>query len=126
MIALLPALGSSPAYGAGAPASSAGRAHARSARPSRTAPLPAFGAGTAIAPRPIFLHQAPSGSRVGPLMTGRAVSSPVTLAAVGPVFRRPGPEKPAYAVSATAGGSTRSPACCSCSPPAAVTSPSPP
>nr|WP_258055607.1 hypothetical protein [Streptomyces sp. Ru62] len=87
--------------------------------------LPAFGAGAAIARQLVFLHQAPSGGRVGPLITGRAASSAVALATVGPMVRRQGPEKPAYATSATAGGSTRSHACCS-SPPAALTSPSPP
>ncbi|MFD9724983.1 EamA family transporter [Streptomyces sp. NPDC059072] len=76
---------------------------AKSARPSRTALLSAFGAGAAIALQLVFLHQAPSDSGVGPLIVGRAVSSAVTLAAAGVMFRRLGPEKPAYAVSAAAG-----------------------
>ncbi|MER6474549.1 DMT family transporter [Streptomyces collinus] len=75
----------------------------KSARPSRTALLLAFGAGAAIALQLVFLHQAPSDSGVGPLIVGRAVSSAVTLAAVGVMFRRLGPEKPAYGISATAG-----------------------
>ncbi|MGW7522526.1 EamA family transporter [Streptomyces sp. NPDC054783] len=76
---------------------------AGSARPSRTALLPAFGAGAAIALQLIFLHQAPSGSGVAPLITGRAVSSAVTLAAAGLLRRRLGPERPAYGMSAAAG-----------------------
>ncbi|MEW2515581.1 DMT family transporter [Streptomyces sp. NPDC046870] len=72
-------------------------------RPSRTALLLAFGAGAAIALQLVFLHQTPSGSGVGPLITGRAVSSAVTLAAAGLMFRRLGPRKPAYAMSAAAG-----------------------
>ncbi|MGW5307814.1 EamA family transporter [Streptomyces griseoluteus] len=77
---------------------------AKSARPSHTALLLAFGAGAAIALQLVFLHQAPSDSGVGPLIVGRAVSCAVTLAAAGVMFRRLGPEKPAYAASATAGG----------------------
>ncbi|SEB81258.1 hypothetical protein SAMN04490357_0456 [Streptomyces misionensis] len=73
------------------------------ARPLRTALLLAIGAGAAIALQLVFLHQAPSGSGVAPLITGRAVSSAVTLAAAGLMFRRLGSEKPAYAASATAG-----------------------
>ncbi|WP_326697534.1 DMT family transporter [Streptomyces sp. NBC_01754] len=76
---------------------------AKSARPSRMAILLAFGAGAAIALQLIFLHQAPSDSGVAPLIVGRAVSSAVTLTAAGLMFRRLGPEKPAYAMSATAG-----------------------
>ncbi|GAA2407832.1 hypothetical protein GCM10010420_39920 [Streptomyces glaucosporus] len=76
---------------------------AGSARPSRTALLSAFGAGAAIALQLVFLHQAPSDSGVAPLIVGRAVSSAVTLAAAGLMHRRLGPERPAYAVSATAG-----------------------
>ncbi|WP_329449462.1 EamA family transporter [Streptomyces sp. NBC_01724] len=76
---------------------------AGSARPSRTALLLALGAGAAIALQLIFLHQAPSDSGVAPLIVGRAVSSAVTLAAAGLMFRRLGSERPAYAVSATAG-----------------------
>ncbi|WP_225828393.1 DMT family transporter [Streptomyces naphthomycinicus] len=76
---------------------------AGSARPSRTALLLAFGAGAAIALQLIFLHQAPADSGVAPLIVGRAVSSAVTLVAAGLMYRRLGPEKPAYAVSATAG-----------------------
>lgn len=74
-----------------------------SGRPSRTALLLAFGAGAAIALQLDFLHQAPSDSGVGPLMIGRVVSSAVTLATAGLMFRRLGPEKPAYTISATAG-----------------------
>lgn len=96
---------------------------AKAARPSRTALLLAFGAGAAIALQLVFLHQAPSDSGVGPLIVGRAVSSAVTLAAAAVMFRRLGPEKPAYAISATAGGWTRWPTCCSCSPSAAATWP---
>ncbi|MFD4948017.1 EamA family transporter [Streptomyces sp. NPDC058239] len=76
---------------------------AGSARPSRTALLLALGAGAAISLQLIFLHQAPSDSGVAPLIVGRAVSSAVTLAAAGLMFRRLGTERPAYAVSATAG-----------------------
>ncbi|WP_128430597.1 DMT family transporter [Streptomyces cyaneus] len=74
-----------------------------STRPSRTALLLAFGAGAAIALQLVFLHQAPSDSGVAPLIVGRAVSSAVTLAAAGLMHRRLGPERPAYALSATAG-----------------------
>ncbi|MFB6813944.1 EamA family transporter [Streptomyces sp. NPDC056347] len=73
------------------------------ARPSRTALLLAFGAGAAIALQLVFLHQAPADSGVGPLIIGRVTSSVVTLAAAGLMRRRLGPEKPAYAMSATAG-----------------------
>jgi drug/metabolite transporter (DMT)-like permease len=76
---------------------------AGSARPSRTALLPAFGAGAAIALQLVFLHQAPSDSGVAPLIVGRAVSSAVTLAAAGVMYRRLGSERPAYAMSAAAG-----------------------
>ncbi|WP_063733669.1 EamA family transporter [Streptomyces sp. RTd22] len=76
---------------------------AGSSRPSRTALLLAFGAGAAIALQLISLHQAPSDSGVAPLVIGRAVSSAVTLTAAGLLHRRLGPEKPAYALSATAG-----------------------
>ncbi|MFI0463962.1 MULTISPECIES: EamA family transporter [Saccharopolyspora] len=76
---------------------------ARSSRPSRTALLLAFGAGTAIALQLIFLHQAPSDSGVAPLIVGRAVSSATVLAAAGLMRRRLGPERPAYAISAAAG-----------------------
>ncbi|MFI7416178.1 EamA family transporter [Nonomuraea sp. NPDC049684] len=76
---------------------------AGSARPSRTALLLAFGAGSAIALQLVFLHQAPSDSGVAPLIVGRAVSSAVTLAAAGLLRRRLGPDRPAYALSATAG-----------------------
>lgn len=73
------------------------------ARPSRTALLLAFGAGTAIALQLTFLHQAPGDSGVAPLIIGRAVSSAVTLAAAGLMHRRLGTERPAYAMSAAAG-----------------------
>ncbi|MFG2635707.1 EamA family transporter [Streptomyces sp. NPDC048362] len=73
------------------------------ARPSRTALLLALGAGAAIALQLVCLHQAPADSGVGPLIVGRAVSSAVTLAAAGLIYRRLGAEKPAYAMSATAG-----------------------
>ncbi|MGA5409640.1 EamA family transporter [Streptomyces lavendulocolor] len=76
---------------------------AGSARPSRTALLLALGAGAAIALQLVFLHQAPSDSGVAPLIVGRAVSSAVTLAAAVAMFRRLGPERPAYAMSAAAG-----------------------
>ncbi|WP_299541346.1 DMT family transporter [uncultured Streptomyces sp.] len=76
---------------------------AKSARPSPTALLLALGAGSAIALQLVFLHQAPSDSGVGPLIVGRAVSCAVTLAAAGVMSRRLGPDKPAYALSATAG-----------------------
>ncbi|MEU5970611.1 EamA family transporter [Streptomyces globisporus] len=76
---------------------------AKAARPSRTALLLAFGAGAAIALQLVFLHQAPSDSGVGPLIVGRTVSSAVTLAAAGLMFRRLGAEKPAYGISAAAG-----------------------
>ncbi|MGX1885359.1 EamA family transporter [Streptomyces sp. NPDC055287] len=76
---------------------------AGSTRPSRTALLMALGAGAAIALQLVFLHQAPADSGVGPLIVGRAVSSAATLAAAGLVYRRLGSEKPAYAMSATAG-----------------------
>lgn len=73
---------------------------AGSARPSRTALLLALGAGAAIALQLIFLHQAPSDSGVAPLIIGRAVSSTVTLAAAGLLYRKLGSERPAYAMSA--------------------------
>ncbi|MGI3224193.1 EamA family transporter [Streptomyces sp. GTA36] len=76
---------------------------AGSARPSRTALLLAFSAGAAIALQLIFLHQAPSDSGVAPLIVGRAVSSAVTLVAARVMYRRFGPERPAYAMSAAAG-----------------------
>ncbi|MEV8315024.1 DMT family transporter [Streptomyces sp. NPDC059900] len=76
---------------------------AKNARPSRTAILLAFGAGAAIALQLVFLHQAPADSGVAPLLVGRAVSSAVTLAAAALMNRRLGAEKPAYAISATAG-----------------------
>ncbi|MFF3851160.1 EamA family transporter [Streptomyces sp. NPDC002328] len=76
---------------------------AGSTRPSRTALLLAFGAGTAIALQLVFLHQAPSDSGVAPLIVGRAVASAVTLSAAGLVHRRLGPDRPAYALSAAAG-----------------------
>jgi drug/metabolite transporter (DMT)-like permease len=75
----------------------------RGSRPSRTALLLAFGAGAAIALQLVFLHQAPAGSGVGPLIVGRAVSSAVTLGAAFLLRRRLGLEKPAYAMSAAAG-----------------------
>ncbi|MGN2366683.1 EamA family transporter [Streptomyces luridiscabiei] len=76
---------------------------AKTARPSRTALLLAFGAGAAIALQLVFLHQAPSDSGVGPLIIGRAVSSAVTLTVAGVMFRRLGAQKPAYGISAAAG-----------------------
>ncbi|WP_327270914.1 EamA family transporter [Streptomyces sp. NBC_01224] len=76
---------------------------AGSARPSRTALLLALGAGAAIAVQLIFLNQAPSDSGVAPLIVGRAVSSAVTLAAAGLMYRKLGSERPAYAMSAAAG-----------------------
>ncbi|WP_010311487.1 EamA family transporter [Saccharopolyspora spinosa] len=76
---------------------------AGSARPSRTALLLAFGAGAAIALQLIFLHQAPSGSGVAPLIIGRAVSSAATLAAAGLLHRKLGSGRPRYAMSAAAG-----------------------
>jgi drug/metabolite transporter (DMT)-like permease len=76
---------------------------AGSARPSRTALLLAFGAGAAIALQLIFLHQAPSDSGVAPLIVGRAVASAITLTAAGLMYRKLGSERPAYAMSATAG-----------------------
>ncbi|GAB2979566.1 hypothetical protein GCM10023080_051310 [Streptomyces pseudoechinosporeus] len=76
---------------------------AGAARPSRTALLLAFGAGAAIALQLVFLHQTPSDSGVAPLIVGRAVSSAITLAAAGVMYRRLGPERPAYAMSAAAG-----------------------
>ncbi|MFE0629216.1 EamA family transporter [Streptomyces sp. NPDC058864] len=72
-------------------------------RPSRTALLLAFGAGGAIALQLVFLHQAPSDSGIAPLIVGRAVTSAVTLAAAGALFRTLGSERPAYGVPATAG-----------------------
>ncbi|MET7928912.1 EamA family transporter [Streptomyces sp. NPDC005349] len=75
---------------------------AGSSRPSRTALLLAFGAGSAIALQLIFLHQAPADSGVAPLIVGRAVSTAVTLTAAGVMRRRLGSEKPAYAMSAAA------------------------
>lgn len=76
---------------------------AGTARPSRRALLSAFGAGAAIALQLVCLHQAPSDSGVAPLIVGRAVSSAVTLAAAGLMYRRLGAERPAYAMSAAAG-----------------------
>ncbi|MCZ0974725.1 EamA family transporter [Streptomyces albulus] len=40
---------------------------------------------------------------MAPLIVGRAVSSTVTLIAAAALYRRLGPERPAYAISATAG-----------------------
>jgi uncharacterized membrane protein len=77
---------------------------AGTARPSRTALLLALGAGATIALQLIFLHQAPLDSGVAPLIVGRAVSSAVTLAAAGMMHRRLGARRPAYAMSAAAGG----------------------
>ncbi|MFI2780814.1 EamA family transporter [Streptomyces sp. ALB3] len=77
--------------------------HGTRRAPSRTALLMGLGAGAAIALQLVFLHQAPADSGVGPLIVGRAVSSAVTLAAAGLMYRRLGSEKPAYAMSATAG-----------------------
>lgn len=76
---------------------------AGSSRPSRRALLLAFGAGAAIALQLVFLHQAPSGSGVAPLVVGRAASCALVLAAAGLLRRRLGPERPAYAVPAVAG-----------------------
>jgi drug/metabolite transporter (DMT)-like permease len=76
---------------------------AGSARPSRTALLLALGAGAAIALQLICLHQAPSESGLAPLIVGRAVSSAVTLAAAGVMYKRLGEERPSLALSATAG-----------------------
>ncbi|MDA1359520.1 DMT family transporter [Glycomyces luteolus] len=75
----------------------------RSSRPSRIALLLAFGAGAAIALQLVFLHQAPAGSGVGPLIVGRAVSSALTLSAAFLLRRRLGAERPAYAMPAAAG-----------------------
>ncbi|GAA0997402.1 hypothetical protein GCM10009555_094890 [Acrocarpospora macrocephala] len=74
-----------------------------SARPSPAALLLAFGAGAAIALQLVFLHQAPYDSGVAPLIVGRAVASAITLTAAALMRRRLGPERPAYAISATAG-----------------------
>lgn len=71
-------------------------------RPSRTALLLAFGAGAAIALQLIFLNQAPSDSGVAPLIVGRTVSSAVTLVAAAVMFRKLGPERPAYALDSVA------------------------
>ncbi|WP_371495260.1 DMT family transporter [Kitasatospora sp. NBC_00374] len=73
------------------------------ARPSRTALLLAVGAGTAIAVQLICLHQAPADSGLAPLITGRAVSSAVTLAAAAAMWRRLGPERPSLYLSAGSG-----------------------
>ena len=72
-------------------------------RPSSRALLLAFCAGAAIAGQLISLHQAPFNSGVAPLITGRAVSSVVTLTAAGVMRRRLGGARPAYAMSAAAG-----------------------
>ncbi|MFJ7999224.1 EamA family transporter [Streptomyces sp. NPDC096310] len=76
---------------------------AGSARPSRSALLPALGAGAAIASQMVCLHQAPSDSGVAPLIIGRAVPSAITLTAAGLMGRRLGTEKPVHAMSAAAG-----------------------
>lgn len=76
---------------------------AGTARPSRKALVLAFGAGTAIALQLVFLHAAPSGSGVAPLIVGRAVSSVLTLSAAAVLYRRLGAEKPALGLSAAAG-----------------------
>lgn len=76
---------------------------ASASRPSRGAILLAIGAGTAIALQLICLHQAPFDSGLGPLIVGRATSSIVTVAAAALLWRRLGPERPAYGMSATAG-----------------------
>ncbi|MCP2342645.1 EamA family transporter [Actinomadura rupiterrae] len=74
-----------------------------SARPSWKALVAALGAGAAIALQLIFLHQAPSGSGVAPLIIGRTVSSAITLTAAAALHGRLGEEKPAYLMSAAAG-----------------------
>lgn len=76
---------------------------AERARPSRDSLLLAFGAGAAIAVQLICLHQAPSDSGLAPLITGKVVSSAVTLSAAGVMYRRLGPDRPSPALSATAG-----------------------
>lgn len=76
---------------------------ARSTRPTGKALLLAFGAGAAIALQLVFLHQAPADSGVAPLIIGRTVASVITLTAAALLRQRLGPEKPAYALSATAG-----------------------
>ncbi|MEU9132623.1 EamA family transporter [Kitasatospora sp. NPDC048540] len=82
---------------------SAGPGTGGRSRPSRTALLLAVGAGTAIAVQLICLHQAPSDSGLAPLITGRAVSSAVTLVAGAAMWRRLGPERPGLWLSAGSG-----------------------
>jgi drug/metabolite transporter (DMT)-like permease len=72
-------------------------------RPSRTALILAFGAGSAIALQLICLDQAPSDSGVAPLIVGRAVSSAVVLGAAFALRRRLGDTRPSLPASAAAG-----------------------
>ncbi|MGV9771741.1 EamA family transporter [Streptosporangium sp. NPDC003464] len=75
----------------------------RAARPSRSALLLAVGAGTAIAVQLICLDQAPADSGLAPLITGRAVSSAVTIGAALALRGRLGPGRPSLPLSAGAG-----------------------
>jgi len=73
-------------------------------RPSPTALVLAFGAGTAIAVQLVCLDQAPSDSGLAPLLVGRAVSSIVILGAVFALQGRLGDSRPSLPASAAAGG----------------------
>jgi drug/metabolite transporter (DMT)-like permease len=73
------------------------------ARPGRSALLLAVAAGTAIALQLVCLDRAPTDSGLAPLITGRAVSSVVTVAAALLLHRRLGPERPSLPIAAGAG-----------------------
>ncbi|WP_067186522.1 EamA family transporter [Microtetraspora niveoalba] len=76
---------------------------AGASRPSRTALLLALGAGAAIAAQLICLHQSPADSGLAPIITGRAVSSALVLAAAALLRERLGARRPAPALCAAAG-----------------------
>jgi drug/metabolite transporter (DMT)-like permease len=75
----------------------------RSLRPSRTALVLAFGAGTAIALQLVCLDQAPDGSGIAPLIVGRAVSTAVVLGAAFALRGLLGDSQPSLTASAVTG-----------------------
>jgi drug/metabolite transporter (DMT)-like permease len=75
----------------------------RSLRPSRTALVLAFGAGTAIALQLVCLDQAPDGSGIAPLIVGRAVSTAVVLGAAFALRGHLGDSQPSLTASAVTG-----------------------
>jgi drug/metabolite transporter (DMT)-like permease len=72
-------------------------------RPTRTALVLAFGAGTAIALQLVCLDQAPNDSGIAPLLVGRAVSSAVVLGAAFALRAHLGETRPSVSASAVAG-----------------------